>query len=82
MAEREEAIDPVCNMTVDVATAKFTAERDGETYYFCCDGCRHRGRSGSLPSRLGALGFQHDALGALVDFFTHQGTGKGEANRS
>ncbi len=42
VAEREEAIDLVCNMTVDVATAKYTAERDGKTYYFCCDGCRRR----------------------------------------
>lgn len=42
VAEREEAIDPVCNMTVDVATAKFTSERGGQMYYFCCDGCRRR----------------------------------------
>jgi xanthine dehydrogenase accessory factor len=36
----ETAIDPICGMTVDVATAKWTAERDGQTYYFCAPGCR------------------------------------------
>jgi xanthine dehydrogenase accessory factor len=34
------AIDPVCGMTVTVATAKHFAEHDGRTYYFCCAGCR------------------------------------------
>ena len=37
---RAEATDPICGMTVDVATARYTAERDGQTYYFCCAGCR------------------------------------------
>jgi xanthine dehydrogenase accessory factor len=37
-----EAIDPVCNMTVTVATAKHKAEHGGRTYYFCCGGCRER----------------------------------------
>jgi xanthine dehydrogenase accessory factor len=35
----EEAIDPICNMTVEIATAKFTTERDGRRYYFCCAHC-------------------------------------------
>ena len=34
------ATDPVCGMTVDPATAKHSAEHKGETYYFCCNGCR------------------------------------------
>ena len=37
---RAEAIDPICGMTVDIATARFTSERDGQTYYFCCPGCK------------------------------------------
>jgi xanthine dehydrogenase accessory factor len=37
---RELAIDPICGMQVDVATARWTAERDGQTYYFCAPGCR------------------------------------------
>jgi Cu+-exporting ATPase len=32
--------DPVCGMVVDPATAKHRAEHDGQTYYFCCDGCK------------------------------------------
>jgi xanthine dehydrogenase accessory factor len=37
---RAEAADPICGMTVDVATARHTSERDGQTYYFCCAGCK------------------------------------------
>ena len=33
------AKDPVCGMTVDEATA-LSAERDGETFYFCSEHCR------------------------------------------
>ena len=36
------AIDPVCRMEVNVATATHVAEVDGTTYYFCCPGCRGR----------------------------------------
>src|SRR5262249_26812592 len=32
-APRREAKDPVCGMTVDVATATHTTERDGQVYY-------------------------------------------------
>lgn len=38
--QRAEAIDPICGMTVDIATARYTSERDGQTYYFCCAGCK------------------------------------------
>jgi len=37
---RETAVDPICGMLVDVPTAKWTAEKDGQTYYFCAPGCR------------------------------------------
>jgi xanthine dehydrogenase accessory factor len=37
---RAEAIDPICGMTVDIATARYKAERDGQMYYFCSAGCR------------------------------------------
>ncbi len=36
------ARDPVCGMAVDPATAKQKAEHAGETYYFCCSGCREK----------------------------------------
>ena len=35
------AKDPVCGMTVDEATA-LSAERDGETFYFCSEHCRRK----------------------------------------
>jgi len=37
-----EAIDPICGMTVAVATARHSAEVGGKTYYFCCAGCRSK----------------------------------------
>ena len=35
------AVDPICAMTVDEASA-LRAERDGQTFYFCGDHCRQR----------------------------------------
>ena len=37
-----DAIDPVCDMLVDVATARFVSEHEGETYYFCCPACKKK----------------------------------------
>jgi Cu+-exporting ATPase len=34
--------DPVCGMSVDPATAKWKAEDDGTTYFFCSSRCRDR----------------------------------------
>ena len=34
------AIDPVCGMEVEVASARWISEHDGETYYFCAPGCK------------------------------------------
>ena len=43
--ERPEApdgctVDPVCGMTVELATARFTLTHDGVDYAFCAPGCR------------------------------------------
>src|SRR3954452_9313917 len=35
------AIDPICGMTVDERTA-LSADRDGQTFYFCCEHCRKK----------------------------------------
>lgn len=35
-----EAIDPVCGMTVDIATAHYMSEYEGRLYYFCAAGCK------------------------------------------
>lgn len=37
-----KAIDPICNMTVDIATASNTSQYKGQTVYFCCPGCKTR----------------------------------------
>ena len=37
-----QAIDPICGMSVNKATAKHTLEIDGETFYFCCPHCKAR----------------------------------------
>ena len=37
-----EARDPVCGMSVTIATAKHKAEHAGQNYYFCSAGCRER----------------------------------------
>ena len=37
-----EALDPVCGMTVAVATALHMSEHEGQTIYFCAAGCRER----------------------------------------
>jgi Cu+-exporting ATPase len=57
------AIDPICGMTVDERTA-ISADRDGQTYYFCHEGCRKKflagergtGQMGEHPSQLVTLG--------------------------
>jgi xanthine dehydrogenase accessory factor len=39
-APADEAIDPVCGMTVRTSDGGMPLEHDGTTYYFCCAGCR------------------------------------------
>jgi xanthine dehydrogenase accessory factor len=36
----DEAVDPVCGMTVLTGPAGLRLEHEGVTYYFCCVGCR------------------------------------------
>jgi P-type Cu+ transporter len=43
------AIDPICGMTVDEATA-LSAERDGQTFYFCCEHCRRKFLAPASPA--------------------------------
>ena len=48
----ETAIDPVCGMSVTIATARHRAELDGRTWYFCAASCRAKFLS--EPDRYGA----------------------------
>jgi xanthine dehydrogenase accessory factor len=36
----QQAVDPVCGMTVDVATARFTSRVGEDVVYFCAAGCQ------------------------------------------
>src|ERR687889_294969 len=38
--EPDTAVDPVCGMAVEVASARHVVEHGGSLYYFCCAGCR------------------------------------------
>jgi Cu+-exporting ATPase len=72
------AIDPVCGMKVDPATARYTHRHDGATYYFCCDGCQKQfaadpakylgagagASAAGLPARATAAGAREEARGA------------------
>jgi xanthine dehydrogenase accessory factor len=41
-SEMHEALDPMCGMTVQVATARYRATHEGRTHYFCSAGCQKR----------------------------------------
>lgn len=40
VAAPARARDPICGMSVDMATAKHSATYEGRTYYFCCPHCK------------------------------------------
>jgi xanthine dehydrogenase accessory factor len=54
VAVAAQAIDPICGMTVEVATARHKAEYGGRAWYFCCGGCRERFLA--APERYAAAG--------------------------
>ena len=39
---RVESIDPICNMTVDVAESRYHSTYDGTTFHFCCLACKEK----------------------------------------
>ncbi|MCX5671438.1 MAG: YHS domain-containing protein, partial [Planctomycetota bacterium] len=43
--EHDNAVDPVCGMTVDPADSSGPYEYQGKAYYFCCDGCLEQFRA-------------------------------------
>ncbi len=40
LTEQTTAIDPVCGMTVNTATAEYRSFHDGKAYYFCSASCK------------------------------------------
>jgi xanthine dehydrogenase accessory factor len=39
---KHEAKDPICGMMVDVSVAKHKSEFHGNSFYFCCSGCKQK----------------------------------------
>ncbi len=39
-SDESVAIDPICQMEVEIATAKYHSAYEGQDYYFCCVGCK------------------------------------------
>ena len=37
-----QSIDPICNMTVNVAESRYHSSYDGTTFHFCCLACKER----------------------------------------
>jgi xanthine dehydrogenase accessory factor len=38
----QEAKDPICGMMVDMSRAKYKSEFRGNSFYFCCSGCKQK----------------------------------------
>jgi Cu+-exporting ATPase len=53
------AVDPICGMEVDEAVG-LRAERDGQTWFFCCDHCRQK-FLGQPPATLPATAVTADS---------------------
>jgi xanthine dehydrogenase accessory factor len=47
------AVDPICGMTVAAVANTPSVEHDGETVYFCCEGCKARFVAEHDPSGIG-----------------------------
>jgi xanthine dehydrogenase accessory factor len=41
-APKQEAKDPICGMTINVSAAKYKSEFRGNSFYFCCVGCKQK----------------------------------------
>lgn len=39
-AEKTEAEDPICGMTVRIEGARYRSEYQEKAFYFCCGGCK------------------------------------------
>jgi Cu+-exporting ATPase len=72
ISEPQIAIDPVCGMSVDPATARGgSATHEGKTYYFCCASCREkfRGDPGRYLKKDNLSRESHDPAGAKPQAF-------------
>ena len=51
--EAEKAVDPVCGMRTDQAPAAASTQHEGNTYYFCSNGCAERFRADAARYAIG-----------------------------
>jgi Cu+-exporting ATPase len=58
------AIDPICGMTVHLTAATPRVEREGVTYYFCCEHCRQTFLAQTAPAAAGHHELVQISLGA------------------
>ena len=54
VAPAKTAVDPVCHMNVAMVPTSISAEVDGTTYWFCCQGCMERFTANPAPFLAGA----------------------------
>lgn len=40
--KRVESVDPICNMTVNVAESRYHSDYNGTTFHFCCLSCKEQ----------------------------------------
>jgi len=79
-ATTQTAIDPVCGMTVTPNDDTPTHEHDGETYYFCCAGCR--GKFADNPGAFLKTRDDAEADGSCCgDHASHKKKTKAESDR-
>ena len=58
--------DPVCGMSVDPATAKWSHEQEGVKHFFCSQSCQKK--FAANPGRYLGPGAQMEAMGAPVEW--------------
>ncbi len=46
-----EAVDPICGMMVETATARYIVERDGQKFYFCSISCKEQFERSKVDSQ-------------------------------
>jgi Cu+-exporting ATPase len=72
--------DPICGMTVDEATS-LSAERDGQTFYFCCEHCRQKFFSQPAPQLITLQKHHHiEEKHPASAHFKHEAQAQGAAS--
>ena len=54
-ADDAESIDPICNMTVNVAASRYVSNYNGNAFHFCSPGCKDKTSSSRKDPERGGL---------------------------